>query len=272
MADVKWIKISTGMFSESRKIKQIEQMPEGDTILVIWLKLITLAGQINDGGAIYITPEVPYTEEMLSFELRRPMAVVKIALTVFERFGMLRRENGVLHLVSWEKYQSVEGMEKLREQARIRQKRWYDRQKEQASRAIPESTEPNVRSNVSQTHPNAIEKEIEKEEEKETEKEGVDEIHSNAHSLFESSENEVSPPESTEEAARHKRRKLGGNLGRGVVMLSEAQMDELLEILSAEEFDHYVSVIAENEIKGNHYKKRTHYQAILDMAKIDRRI
>ena len=34
MADVKWIKVSTSMFESNRKIKQIETMPEGDTILV----------------------------------------------------------------------------------------------------------------------------------------------------------------------------------------------------------------------------------------------
>ena len=86
MADVKWIKVSTNMFETNRKIKQIELMPEGDTILVIWLKLMLLAGIINDGGKIYITPEIPYTEEMLANELRRPLTVVRMSLQLFERF------------------------------------------------------------------------------------------------------------------------------------------------------------------------------------------
>ena len=42
MSDVKWIKIVTNIF-DNRKIKQIEIMPDGDTILVIWFKLICLA-------------------------------------------------------------------------------------------------------------------------------------------------------------------------------------------------------------------------------------
>ncbi len=267
MSDVKWVKLSTGMFSESRKIKQIEQMPEGDTILVIWIKLITLAGQINDGGAVYITPEIPYTEEMLAYELRRPAAIVKIALSVFERFGMLQNKGGFLYLTSWEKYQSVEKLTNLREYNRLAKQKSRTKQK----MLLTESTNVNDMSLTCQRGQD-IEKEIEIEEEKETEKESMKEIHSYAHSLFESSENEKPPPESAEEAARHRRQKLGGSLGRGVVMLSEEQMDALLEVLSAEEFDHYVSVIAENELKGNHYKKRTHYQAILDMAKVDRKI
>ena len=72
MAEVKWVKVATDMF-ESRKIKQIEAMPKGDTVIAIWLKMLLLAGQINDGGAIYITPENPYTEKALAAELRREL-------------------------------------------------------------------------------------------------------------------------------------------------------------------------------------------------------
>ena len=67
-----------------------------------------------------------------------------------------------------------------------------------------------------------------------------------------------------------KRSYLYGELGRGVVMLSQEQMDNLLDFLSIEEFDHYVSVIASQIIdKGRKYGK-THYQAIMDMAAKDR--
>ena len=37
-AEVKWIKIVTDIFN-NRKIKQIETMPDADSILVIWFKL-----------------------------------------------------------------------------------------------------------------------------------------------------------------------------------------------------------------------------------------
>ena len=123
MADVKWIKVSTNMFETSRKIKQIELMPEGDTILVIWLKLLLLAGNVNDGGAIYITPEIPYTEEMLANELRRPLTVVRMALSIFERFGMVEITDDILRLSSWEKYQNTDRLAELREYNRLAQQR-----------------------------------------------------------------------------------------------------------------------------------------------------
>ena len=68
------------------------------------------------------------------------------------------------------------------------------------------------------------------------------------------------------------RKHLGGELGKGVVLLSEAQMDDLLEKLSLEEFDYYVGVVADCILKGKQYKRKTHYQAILDMAMADRRV
>ena len=122
MADVKWIKVSTGMFESNRKIKQIEMMPEGDTILVIWLKLLLLAGTINDRGAIYITPEIPYTEEMLAHELRRPAATVRMALKVFESFGMIEIIDNVFYLSAWEKYQSTDKLEEMRKKDRERKR------------------------------------------------------------------------------------------------------------------------------------------------------
>ena len=69
-----------------------------------------------------------------------------------------------------------------------------------------------------------------------------------------------------------KRKMLGGELGKGVVFLSQEQMDDLLDKLSIEEFDHYVGVVADCILKGKPYKKKTHYQAILDMAVADRKV
>ena len=46
MADIKWIKITTDIFNDE-KILLIEQMPEADTLLVIWFKLLCMAGRQN---------------------------------------------------------------------------------------------------------------------------------------------------------------------------------------------------------------------------------
>ena len=129
MADIRWIKLAADIF-DNRKIRQIEALPDGDAIVVIWIKILCLAGTVNDGGQIYITREIPYTEEMMATQFGRPLNTVRAALRIFEKFGMIQTEDNILRVSNWEKYQSIEGMEKVREQARERMRRMRARKKE----------------------------------------------------------------------------------------------------------------------------------------------
>lgn len=162
MAEIKWIKIVTDIF-DNRKVKQIEALPEADSILVIWIKLICLAGSINDGGRIYFLENVPYTDEMLATQFRRPLNTVRMALDTFRQFGMIEIIDDFLCLPSWEKYQSADKMEKIREQNRLRQAKFKAKQK-----ALP----GNVTDNAAVTHGNAtdIEEEIDTDIDKESNK------------------------------------------------------------------------------------------------------
>lgn len=148
MADIKWIKIVTDIF-DNRKIRQIETMPDGDTILVVWFKLICLAGTINDAGMVYLTKDIPYTDEMLARQFNRPIQTVRLALSIFEQFGMIEVVDNFLMLSSWEKYQNVESMDKIREQTRKRVAEHRERSKQLPS---------NASCNVTVTHSNATDK------------------------------------------------------------------------------------------------------------------
>lgn len=128
MAEVKWIKIVTNIF-DNRKIKQIETLPDGDTIIIIWFKLLCLTGQINDKGYVYLTQEVPYTEEMLSTEFNRPLKTIQLAMRTFQNFGMVEIIDDIYHISNWENYQNVEGLEKIREQNRLRKQRQREKEK-----------------------------------------------------------------------------------------------------------------------------------------------
>ena len=154
MAEIQWIKIVTDIF-DNRKIRLLEKMPEGDSIIVIWFKLLCLAGQTNDNGLIYLTREVPYTPEMLADGFNRPLNTVKMALLTFERFGMIEIVNDVIMLPGWEKYQNVDGMERIREQTR---KRVAQHRAKQKALALPTG---NVTCNVTVTPGNAPEEEKE---------------------------------------------------------------------------------------------------------------
>ena len=128
MAEIKWIKISCDLFNDEA-IRLIEQMPDGDAIIVIWLKLLITAGKINDNGFLYFRKEIPYTDEMLSTVFNRPLNTIRLALSTFERFGMIQivTQQGI-YITNWEKYQNIEGMERARELAKMRKRK--QRQKE----------------------------------------------------------------------------------------------------------------------------------------------
>ena len=128
MTNVKWIKLATDIF-DNRKIKLIERMPDGDSLIVIWLKLLCLAGTVNDSGLVYLTREVPYTDEMLAATFDRPLTTVRLALQTFERFDMIETVNDILLLPSWEKYQSADKLDKLRETSRVSSAKYREKQK-----------------------------------------------------------------------------------------------------------------------------------------------
>lgn len=162
MSDIKWIKIVTDMFG-NRKIRQIESLPDSDAILVIWLKLLCLAGNINDNGLIYFTKEIPYSDEMMASEFNKPVNTVRLALQTFEKFEMIEIINDVICISNWEKYQQIEGMDKVREQNRIRKQRQRERQR-QALLGCHEDVTRDSHVTVTENHATEIdkEKEIEK--------------------------------------------------------------------------------------------------------------
>lgn len=130
MAEIKWIKITTSIFDDEA-IKIIEQMPEGDAILIIWFKLLIQAGIINDSGLVYFKKDIPYTEDMLAIVFRKPITLIRLALTTFEKFGMIEiADNQSILIRNWEKHQNVSGMEQVREYNRLAKRKQRQKAKE----------------------------------------------------------------------------------------------------------------------------------------------
>ena len=128
MSDVRWIKITTDIFDDE-KIQLIESMPEGDTLIVIWFKLLVLAGKQNYSGILALGDKVFYTEEMLTTVFRRKATTVKLALKTFEQFSMIAFVDGAVTIPNWEKHQNIDGLEKIRQQTRERVARHRQKQK-----------------------------------------------------------------------------------------------------------------------------------------------
>lgn len=160
MSGLRWIKITTEMFDDE-KVKIISSMPDADALLLIWIRLICLAGRCNANGNIYISEKIPFTDETLATILQRPIATIRLALATFHQLGMLLWENGGhLVLLNFEKHQAIEGIEHVRLLNAERQRAWYGRQKQlhegiskQERRLLIKPNAPNVRL----TLPNAVE-------------------------------------------------------------------------------------------------------------------
>ena len=128
MADVKWIKIVTDIF-DNRKIKLIRKMPEGAELVVTWFQLLCLAGETNDNGLIYVTKTIPYTEDTLSAAFDTPLPIIRLALDTFQQLEMITIYNSFLCVSNWEKYQNVDGMERMREISRKSSAKYRERQR-----------------------------------------------------------------------------------------------------------------------------------------------
>ena len=130
MKDVKWIKLTTDMF-DNRKIKAIRKLPEGNNIILIWVMLLSLAGRCNASGMIFLTENIPYTNKMLADELDFEESIICIAIDTLEKFGMISMDDNLFISVNnWAEYQSVDGMDKIREQTRKRVRNFREREKQ----------------------------------------------------------------------------------------------------------------------------------------------
>ena len=128
MDGVSWIKLQTDMFN-NRKIKQIEDLPDADSILVIWFKLLFLAGCVNDCGYIYFSKDIPYTEQMLATEFNRPLTTIQYALNIFVRFHMIEIVNDLILVSNWEHYQNADKLAEIREYNRLAKQKSREKQK-----------------------------------------------------------------------------------------------------------------------------------------------
>lgn len=158
MAEVKWIKIMTDIFDDD-KILLIDGLPERDGIIVIWFKLLCMAGKQNNGGVFLLNDKIAYTDEMLATIFRRPISTVRLALQTFEQFGMIELINNTITIPNWNKHQSLGAYEKKKERDRLYQQQRRAEQKALAEKSSDKSSDIVV-----------SDKEEEKEEEKKEKK------------------------------------------------------------------------------------------------------
>lgn len=128
-SDVKWIKICSDIFDDE-KIMLIENLPSADSIIVIWFKLLCLAGKNNNSGVFILNDKIAYTDEMLATVFRRDINTVRLALKTFENYGMIEIVSGVYTIPKWEKYQNLDKIEQKSQYMRNYMQEYRKKQKD----------------------------------------------------------------------------------------------------------------------------------------------
>jgi predicted phage replisome organizer len=129
MAEVKWIKIVTDVFDDE-KIRFIETLPQGDSIIVIWFKLLCMCGKSNKGGFLMMTDKIAYTDEMLSSIFNKDIKFIQLCINTFKSLDMIEIINNKYFISNWEKHQSIEKLEQIRESTRKRVARYREKQQQ----------------------------------------------------------------------------------------------------------------------------------------------
>ena len=267
MADVKWIKMIVGMFDgmSFKKIKRAKIGGESyrDKLTAVWFELLDLAARCNHNGALVGTDGIPFTDlGDIAVQIDRDEDELNLCMTFYLKERMVAIVDDAYTISNWCVYQNIEGMDKIRENKRLAQARWRAKQK-----ALPP-----VDSTVDSTRCPVDGAEEEGEEDKDLDID-LENERKNESAFVRSLDIETDDLSTDLSTLEEKKRKvLGGELGKGVVLLSQEQMDDLLDKLSLEEFDYYVGVVADCILSGKKYTRKTHYQAILDMAEKDRKV
>lgn len=156
MADVKWIKITTDIFDDE-KILLIETLPDADSIIVIWFKLLCMAGKQNNSGVFMMNDKMAFTDKMLSAIFRRNENTVKLAINTFEKFGMIEIVDDVITIPNWGKHQNFDKIELKNEYMRTYMRDYREKQKKIACKT---NSKTNSKTNVSEAEEELYKEEL----------------------------------------------------------------------------------------------------------------
>lgn len=145
MASLKWVKISTTIVSDSKMIT-LQDSPQGKRLLLLWILLLCLAGELNQGG-FFIEENKPYTIKKFKKHVNETTNFLNYSFKIFIDLGLLGKDENTYYIVNWDKHQSEDKLEKIRENARLRQQAFRERHR-------AKQAEPSRDSNVTVTPQN----------------------------------------------------------------------------------------------------------------------
>ena len=258
-----WIKLRESFFTDPDNEDAIDflmRQKNGSQYIVLYFMLCLMTA--NTGGVMANTVGeviIPYDPERIQSKCRWfSLDTIIVALELYKRLGWVyQQEDGILRIIDFD---GMVGSETD----------WA--QKKAKQRALGGDNVPEVSPPMS---PELSPKRID-DRDKSTETRDIQSITLTAPACAQEKEANLTENEGELSPEEQKRRLqqtyLGGDLGEGLVLISMEQFDALCEQLSHEELEKYFKIVVDCEKRGKSWKKKTHYQAILDMVDQDRRV
>ena len=241
-----WLKLKRDFFKR-HDIRIIEEMPNGKDYILFYLKL--LLESIDHEGNLRFSDAIPYNEQMLSVVTNTNVDIVKAAMKLFLDLNMMEIfDDATIYM---NEVQNLIGSE-TDSAERVRRHRLASKSGDDALQCNADVTEGNK--SVTQSKRKSIEKDKDIELDVVVEEEN-------------GSNNEQDVNNSVENSFEY----MGGTLGKGVVLLTEAQNNSLLEIMGIDAFNHYVEKLA-SFIIDKQAKVSNHYKTILKWYEEDRAV
>ena len=128
MYEIQWFKVEANIFS-NRKMKILLKLRDGDTYFRIWIQLIALAVECNHEGRLEIGDNIPMTIKDFSKIMGKSEKKMEKIVQKLVELDMLNWIDGTYLIKNWDKYQSIDKLEKTREKNRIRQQKYREKLK-----------------------------------------------------------------------------------------------------------------------------------------------
>jgi predicted phage replisome organizer len=230
-----WLKLKRDFFKR-HDIRIIEEMQNGKDYILFYLKL--LLESIDHEGNLRFSDAIPYNEKMLSVVTNTNVDIVKAAMELFLNLGMIEvLDDETIYMNEVEKLIGSETTEAEKKRLQRAKKDNVGTLEGHCPDFVPQSKRKSKRKD----------KDIE-----------LDAVAENGNG------------NGTENVENSTLEFMGGTLGKGVVLLSEAQRDKLLDELGLDAFNHYISKLADFII-DNKANVRNHYETIRKWAREDAR-
>ena len=104
-------------FFENDKLKAIRSQKDGDSVILLFIMLITVAVKSDCEGQLMLCEGVPYDEKILSGILNMPLPIVKSGMELLIKFGLLSIEKDIISLANYSEFTETSGRKKRRDPA-----------------------------------------------------------------------------------------------------------------------------------------------------------